>query len=168
MASDCSRGCKFFVRDCRRRFFASRVDDARSERCAVSGGMRIVDWIHGLHLAVGACAYVEGFDVCVCESGGRGVSGMADSARAGGSVHCDGERDCGLVSDSGDERQGEGDGGGGGIAGGGGGGVVVVTDGDAGRIRSGPPFGSAQGRLRESALVWAFPVVLECGWASCR
>jgi len=53
------------------RFFPGCVDDARSKRGALSGGVRIVDWIHGLHLAVGTCAHVEGVDVRVCESGGR-------------------------------------------------------------------------------------------------
>jgi hypothetical protein len=35
-----------------------------------------------------------------------------------------------------------------------------------GRVRSSPPFGSAQGKLRETATGGASRVVLECGWAS--
>ena len=88
------------------RLLAGGVDDARVGRGALSGGVRIVDRIHGLHLAAGACADVEGVDLCVCESGGRGVSGMADSARASGPLHCDGQCDCGGVGDSGDQREG--------------------------------------------------------------
>jgi len=63
------------------RFLASLVDSARVGRCALSGGMRIVDRIHSLHLAAGACADLESVDLCLCESGGRGVSGVVDSAR---------------------------------------------------------------------------------------
>ena len=47
---------------------------------ALSGGVRVVDRVHGVHLVVEACADVEGVDVCVCESGGGGVSGMVGSA----------------------------------------------------------------------------------------
>lgn len=111
-----------------RRFFPGCVDDARSERSALPGGMRIVDWIYGLYLAAGTRANVESVDLRVCESGSRGVFGMADSARAGGPVHRDGKCHCGFVSDSGDERQGEGENCRGGIAGGGSGRVVAVTD----------------------------------------
>jgi len=35
-----------------------------------------------------------------------------------------------------------------------------------GRVRSGPPFDSAQGRLREAATGGASRAVLEHGWAS--
>ena len=62
------------------RFFAGCVDNSRRECGALSGGVRILDWVHGLYLAAGACAHVEGVDICVCQSGGRSVFGLADSA----------------------------------------------------------------------------------------
>ena len=75
----CGSG-EFFICGGCGRFLAGGVDSARVGRGAVSGGVRIVDRIHGLHLAAGARADVEGVDLCVCESGGRGVSGLAGSA----------------------------------------------------------------------------------------
>src|ERR1035438_1800105 len=112
-----------------RRFLARGMDGARGERRVVSHSLRVVDWIHRLHLAAGACAYIESVDLCVCESGGRGVSGMVDTARACRQIHCDGQCYCGFVRDSGYEREGKGDDCGRGTAGGGsGGGLIRIAE----------------------------------------
>ena len=55
---------------------------AESGRGLLSRRVRLLDRLHRLHLAAQACAHVEGVDLCLCESRDRGVSGMADSARA--------------------------------------------------------------------------------------
>ena len=65
---------------CCGRFFASGVDAARGRGHAVSGGLRIVDWVYRLHLAFEPCADREGFYLCVCESSSGGFSGMAGAA----------------------------------------------------------------------------------------
>src|ERR1700734_3141141 len=103
MADDGGGRGKLLVRRGGGRFFTRSVDGTRSERDDVSGGVRIVDRVHGLHLVAGACAHVESVDVRVCESGGGSVFGLADSARARGPLYCDGKRDCCALGGSGYE-----------------------------------------------------------------
>src|SRR5438270_11440352 len=60
---------------------------ARRRRTDLSGDLRIVDRFHRIHMAAGACAHAQSGDLCLCESGGCGLSGLADLARARGPVH---------------------------------------------------------------------------------
>ena len=101
MAGDSGGRGKLVVCVHRGRFHERCLDDAWRECRAVFGGVRVVDRVYGLYLVAGACAYLEGVDLRLCESGGCGFSGVVDSARARGSLHCDGKCDRGGVSDPG-------------------------------------------------------------------
>ncbi len=66
----------------------------------ISCRLRLLDRLHRLHLAAGACSHVQGLDLCLCESGGRGLPGMARSARARQQIYSRGERGGGPFGDS--------------------------------------------------------------------
>src|ERR1700735_4975957 len=76
MAGDGGRRRELFVCVSGGRFLAGYVDDTRDRRDDVSGGVRVVDWIYGLHLLAGTRPDLEGVDIRVCESCDRGFSGL--------------------------------------------------------------------------------------------
>ena len=82
------------------------LDLTRRERHFISGRLRIMDRLYRLHLAAAARSHIEGFNLCVRQSGRRGVFGMAGSARAHRPLHCDGQRRDHCVGGAGDERKG--------------------------------------------------------------
>lgn len=69
--------------DCRQlaRFFSCGVDFARDRRNFIPYYLWVVDRIHRLHMALESRQYVEGFDVCLCQSNCGGLSGVAAVTR---------------------------------------------------------------------------------------
>ncbi len=90
----------------RREAYERNVDASRSGRDSVSSGLRFMDRLHRLHLAPAARSHVKGVHLRLRQSRGRGVSGMAGSARTHRPLHRNRQRDHRGFGGAGNKREG--------------------------------------------------------------